>query len=142
MFLYLEYLLPPLPSTERGKRTVIDVDPKNNNRIAYAHGKCVYLVDLQDPSKNEAYTEHSHTCTVARFSPTGFYIASADLTGKVRIWDATQPSHILKAEYQVLSGPIRDLSWDVESRHIIAVGEGREKYRKVNVYLLLNQHLV
>lgn len=123
----LEFLLPPLPSTERGKQTVVDVDPSNPHRIIYAHGKAIYMVDLQDPSRTQAYTEHSHTCTVARFSPSGYYIASGDVTGRVRVWDATQLEHILKGEYQVLGGPIRDLAWDPESKHIIAVGEGREK---------------
>lgn len=106
---------------------MIDVDPANKSRIIYVHGKSVYMVDLEDNGRNFAYTEHSHQSTVARFSPSGYYVASADVSGKVRIWDATQPSHLVKAEFQVLGGPIRDLCWDSESKHIIAVGEGREK---------------
>lgn len=51
-----------------------------------------------------------------------------DVVGNVRIWDSSAP-HKLKAEYRVLGGPIKDLSWDFDSKHIIAVGEGREKYK-------------
>lgn len=71
---------------------------------------------------------------MAKYSPTGYYIASGDVAGKVRIWDATQPSHVLKAEYQVLSGPVKDIAWDADAKHIIAVGEGREKYVKMQKF--------
>ena len=40
-----------------------------------------------------------------------FYIASADKSGKVRIWDTVNKEHILKNEFQPISGPIKDLSW-------------------------------
>lgn len=114
--------------TLRGHPTVFDADPNNGSRIMYAHGKAIYLVVLEDSTKNEVYTEHSYPCTVARFSPNGNYIASGDRAGIVRIWDATQPSHILKGEFQVLGLPVKDICWNAEGTHLIAVGEGREKY--------------
>lgn len=40
-----------------------------------------------------------------------FYIASADKSGKVRIWDTVNQEHILKNEFQPISGPIKDLAW-------------------------------
>ena len=46
----------------------------------------------------------------------GFYIASADKSGKVRIWDTVNKEHILKYEYQPFAGEIRDLAWDGESK--------------------------
>lgn len=113
--------------TERGKQTVFGTDP-TGRKIVYAHGKSIFIVDLQDPSKNESYGEHSYQCTVAKYSPSGYYVASADVAGNVRIWDATQATHALKAEYRVLSGPIRDLEWNAESKHIVVVGEGRESF--------------
>lgn len=52
----------------------------------------------------------------------------SDAAGNVRIWDVTQPEKSLKGEYRVLAGSINDLSWDSESKHLIVVGEGRDKY--------------
>lgn len=56
----------------------------------------------------------------------------------VRIWDTSfltsgfpptslEPP-ILKAEYKTLSGRITDLAWDGESKRIVVVGEGRDKF--------------
>ena len=100
----------------------------------------------------DTYTQHSVPATVAKYAPSGFYIASggelyrlcvrggdrrlcldlhlfvcADQSGKVRIWDTTQKEHILKYEYQPISGPIKDIAWDGESKRIAVCGEGREK---------------
>jgi WD40 repeat protein len=78
-------------------------------------------------TKTDIYTEHSTLTTVAKYSPTSFYIASGDQSGKIRIWDTTQSTHILKGEYPVIGGPIRDIAWDSESKRIAAVGEARER---------------
>jgi WD40 repeat protein len=77
--------------------------------------------------RNELTTEHTATTTVARFSPSGFYCASADVTGNVRIWDATQSENILKLAIRPLSSKINDLAWDGESKRIIVGGEGKDK---------------
>lgn len=89
---------------------------------------------------------------VARYAPSGYYIASggkyvptlivllslmtlyltpiprfADASGKIRIWDTTQKEHILKYEYQPISGKIKDIVWSPDSKRIAVCGEGREK---------------
>lgn len=46
----------------------------------------------------------------------------------VRVWDCAGEDQILKGEYPVISGRINDLAWDGESKRIIAVGEGKEKF--------------
>lgn len=74
------------------------------------------------------YTGHSAAATVARFSPSGFYIASGDVNGNVRIWDTINEEHILKLEVKPFSGKINDVAWDSESKRLIAVGEGKDKY--------------
>lgn len=71
--------------------------------------------------------EHTATTTVARFSPSGFYVASADVTGNVRIWDVTQTENSLKLATRPLSSKINDLAWDGESKRIIVGGEGKDK---------------
>ncbi len=64
---------------------------------------------------------------MARFSPSGFYIASGDVSGKVRVWDAVEAVNT-KGEYPIISGRINDIAWDGDSQRIIAVGDGRERF--------------
>ena len=68
---------------------------------------------------------------MAKYSPSRFYIASADKSGKVRIWDTVNKEHILKNEFQPISGPIKDLAWSSDNQRIVVVGEGREKFGHV-----------
>ena len=68
---------------------------------------------------------------MAKYSPSGFYIASADKSGKVRIWDTVNKEHILKNEFQPISGPIKDLAWSNDNQRMVVVGEGREKFGHV-----------
>ncbi len=55
------------------------------------------------------------------------YTLCADASGKIRIWDTTQKEHILKYEYQPISGKIKDIVWSPDSKRIAVCGEGREK---------------
>jgi WD40 repeat protein len=64
---------------------------------------------------------------VARFSPSGYYVASGDVTGMVRVWDAVEAINT-KGEYAIISGRIADVAWDGDSARIIAVGDGRERF--------------
>lgn len=77
------------------------------------------------------YTEHSCAVNVAKYSPSGFYIASGDSSGKVRIWDTVNKEHILKNEFQPIAGPIKDIAWSADSQRIVVVGEGRERFGHV-----------
>ena len=56
-----------------------------------------------------------------------FFFFFKDVSGKLRIWDTTQAEHILKYEYQSLSGAIKDIAWSEDSKRIVVVGAGREK---------------
>ncbi len=56
-----------------------------------------------------------------------FFQTISDITGKVRIWDTVNKEHILKCEYQPISGKIKDLAWGPESKRMVVGGEGREK---------------
>ena len=69
----------------------------------------------------------TQSTTVARISPSGFYCASGDVAGNIRIWDVTQPENVLKLAIRPLAGRINDLAWDGESQRIIAGGEGKDK---------------
>jgi len=76
----------PLPPVERGRSFVLSGDPKGKNFV-YCAGNSVVIRDIANPSIADIYTEHSAKTTVAKYSPSGFYICSADKSGKVRIWD-------------------------------------------------------
>ncbi|EEC15292.1 guanine nucleotide exchange factor (GBF1), putative [Ixodes scapularis] len=109
---------------------VLGGDPKGKNFL-YTNGNSVIIRDIANPSLCDIYTEHSQMTTVAKYSPSGFYIASADQTGKIRIWDTVQKEHILKNEFQPFVGIVKDLAWSPDSQRIMAVGEGRERFGHV-----------
>lgn len=73
------------------------------------------------------YSEHAHAVKVAKFSPTGKYVASGDAAGKVRVWAWTTPEHSLKVEVPALGADVEDLAWDAESKRLLAVGGGQTK---------------
>ncbi|RAL07575.1 WD40 repeat-like protein [Aspergillus homomorphus CBS 101889] len=89
--------------------------------------KSIFLRSIDNPSIARQYTEHKAQTTVARFSPSGFYVASGDATGIVRVWDCAGEG-ITKGEYSIVNGRINDLAWDGDSQRIIAVGDGKQRY--------------
>ncbi|KIM91564.1 hypothetical protein PILCRDRAFT_810844 [Piloderma croceum F 1598] len=115
------------PATARGVSTKLNAR-KSDSKIIYTNGKSVIIRDLNNPSAAVTYSGHVHNTTVARISPSGYYCASADASGTVRVWDTVGEDQILKGEYKVISGKINDLEWDGESKRIIAVGDGRERF--------------
>ncbi|QPG74660.1 hypothetical protein FOA43_001992 [Brettanomyces nanus] len=119
--------IPANPSTSRGIPVHLTYDAKSD-RIAYASGKCIYLRSVKEPSSCIQYPGHNYTTTVATFAPSGFYVASGDESGNVRVWDCASDDLILKGEYQILSGRINDIAWDADSKRIVAVGDGKERY--------------
>lgn len=90
--------------------------------------KSIFIRSVSNPAEARQYNAHTANTTVAKFSPSGYYIASGDASGTVRVWDAVGEDMITKGEYFVLSGRINDLAWDADSQRIIAVGDGRERY--------------
>lgn len=114
------------PHTKRASSVALSYD-KRSNRLIYPVGKTVVLRSL-DSQTHWVYKGHKANVSVAKVSPTGFYVASGDESGWVQIWDCSQPEMILKSEFQVLAGKINDLVWDSESKRIIAVGHGSDKF--------------
>ncbi|KAF7589103.1 WD40 repeat-like protein [Aspergillus hancockii] len=114
------------PSTSRGQPTQLSSDARGE-RLAYAANKSIFLRSIDNPAIARQYTEHKAQTTVARFSPSGFYVASGDATGMVRVWDCVGEG-ITKGEYGIVNGRINDLAWDGDSQRIIAVGDGKQRY--------------
>lgn len=119
-----------LPRTQRGTPIVLGGDPKGKNFL-YTNGNSVYIRNIENPEICDIYTQHSCAVNVAKYSPSGFYIASGDASGKVRIWDTVNEEHILKNEYQPISGEIKDIAWSPDSQRLVVVGNGRERFAHV-----------
>ncbi|TYI43638.1 hypothetical protein ES332_A01G183600v1 [Gossypium tomentosum] len=113
------------PSTERGRGILISGDPKTNS-ILYCNARSVFIRYLDRPLHVAVYGDHSYPVTVARYSPNGEWIASADVSGIIRIW-GTHNDFVLKNEFKVLSGRIDDLQWSPDGLRIVACGDGEGK---------------
>ncbi|XP_038994147.1 actin-interacting protein 1-2-like [Hibiscus syriacus] len=113
------------PSTERGRGILISGNPKSNS-ILYCNARSVVIRYLDRPLDVAVYGEHSYPVTVARYSPNGEWIASADVSGVIRIW-GTHNDFVLKNEFKVLSGRIDDLQWSPDGLRIVACGDGKGK---------------
>lgn len=114
-----------MPTTERGRGILISGDP-NSNSIVYTNARSVVIMSLQNPLQVSVYGDHAYPATVARFSPNGEWVASADASGTVRIW-GTRNDFVLKKEFRVLSARIDDLQWSPDGLRIVACGEGKGK---------------
>ncbi|KAI4228075.1 MAG: hypothetical protein L6R36_001928 [Xanthoria steineri] len=121
-----ESIWAPSPSTTRGQPTPISADPKGE-RVAYASNKSIFLRSIDIPAVSTQYSGHTTATTVGRFSPSGYYVASGDVSGTVRVWDCVGEG-ATKGEYHIIGGKINDLAWDGDSARIIAVGDGKEKF--------------
>ncbi|KAI5660260.1 hypothetical protein M9H77_29053 [Catharanthus roseus] len=114
-----------VPTTERGRGILISGDPKSNS-ILYTNGRSVIIRYLDRPLEVKVYGDHAYPATVARYSPNGEWIASADVSGTVRIW-GVHNDFVLKNEFKVLSGRIDDLQWSPDCLRIVASGDGKGK---------------
>ncbi|KAF2808021.1 WD40 repeat-like protein [Mytilinidion resinicola] len=114
------------PTTTRGQPTPLSSDPKGE-RVAYASNKSIFLRNIDNPAISKQYTAHTSQTSVARFSPSGYYVASGDVSGTVRVWDCVGEG-ATKGEYHIISGRINDIAWDGDSQRIIAVGDGKERF--------------
>ena len=83
--------------------------------IIYPSGKFIIVRNLNDPADSFIYRGHGHTTTVAKFSPNGFWVASADVSGKVRVWAWDNPEHLTKLETSVFAARVYDLDWDSDA---------------------------
>ncbi|KAK9476850.1 WD40-repeat-containing domain protein [Lipomyces japonicus] len=120
----------PLPSTAKGVSLHVSHDTRTD-RIVYASNKSIHLRSLKNPSESTQYTQHIATTTVAKFAPSGYYVASGDSSGQVKVWDSssiTDDAELTKGTFPIINGRITDLSWDSDSKRIIAVGDGKERF--------------
>jgi len=72
------------------------------------------------------YQEHKYETTCAKFAPSGFYVASADKSARVLIWDCVGEDKVIKLDKQSI-GTIADIAWSDDSKRVAVGGTGREK---------------
>ena len=70
------------------------------------------------------YRGHSAAVSCVKFSPSGSYVASGDVRGRLRIWSYDHDEHLPRLDVQALAGPIRDVCWDHESKRVAVCGDG------------------
>lgn len=75
LYNFSEYTFAALPRTQRGTPLVLGGDPKGKHFL-YTNGNSVIIRDIENPAISDVYTEHSCQVNVAKYSPSGFYIAS------------------------------------------------------------------
>ena len=119
-------MVAPGPLTMRGMPLNLHASPKWG-KLVYGSGKSVVVRSLADPSDCFVYRGHNFLVTCAKFSPTGFWVASGDASGRVRVWSWDHPEHLLKVEIQVMACAVKDIDWDPESKRIVAVGDGTQQ---------------
>lgn len=112
----------PNPSTERGCGVMMSAHP-SKPLIVYPSGKLIVIRDLENSANSFVYRGHLAEATVAKFSPNGAYVASADKSGKVRVWAWTNPQKIIKMETQLFGQGVSDLDWSPDNNKITACGD-------------------
>ena len=122
------------PTTTRGQPLHLSGDAKTGDRIVYCNGNSVVIRKLSDPASVTLYRDHTVATTVARMSPSGFYCASGDVSGTVRVWDTVNEEHITKVEVKALSGAVMDIQWSPDNQRIVAVGDGKERFGHVFIW--------
>ncbi|XP_038071398.1 WD repeat-containing protein 1-A-like [Patiria miniata] len=115
------------PSTTRGSPFILGGDPKGK-KFLYVNEKNVFIRDIENPAICDMYCVPGEFLTVAKYAPSGNYIASAGMSGKVMIWDITQGT--MKYELQPVSYKINDIAW-FNSEQIVVCGEGGDSTSKL-----------
>lgn len=131
--------IPPVPSTERGERCGLDGKAGRifggQSVLSYPSGKHVVVRNIVEkdappllPSSDcklpvMVYRGHLYPVTACKAAPSGAYMVSGDQRGCLRVWALDHDEHLCKYESPMLTGPIRDLEWDGESKRIALCGE-------------------
>lgn len=126
--LTLRHLYAGTPNTTRGEPSRLSVHPTKPS-ITYPSGRVAIVRSLLDPLSSRSFALHAATVTCARFSPCGSWIASADDSGVIRVWNPNTGAQ--KYEIDAMSAAIRDVVFSTDAKYIVAVGDSRGAYGKV-----------
>lgn len=94
----------------------------------YGSGPTVVILNLDNPSTCDVFTGHNAKVTCAKFAPNGYWAASGDANGCVKIWAPDHADKVVKYETQMFSGPVRDIAWNPDSDRVAFCGESAKTY--------------
>ena len=132
----LRGVIAPLPETARGTASQLDAH-EGRGELLYCNGRAVVRRSLVDPYLSEAIHVHTVGAAVARFAPSGEWIASGDASGLVKVWASGAPlaaappsswgpdDHFVKNEAPALGGKISDVRWSPDGTKVACCGDGR-----------------
>jgi WD40 repeat protein len=119
------------PVHRRGERCALDGKkiqqwqgrpaPRKTHCRAQLTGEICCRTRLQLPVM--IYRGHHYAVTSLKLSPSGCYVASGDERGMLRVWAFDHEEHLVRYESVCLTGPLRDIDWDSESKRLAIVGE-------------------
>eukprot|EP00698_Gefionella_okellyi_P008525 TRINITY_DN2115_c0_g1_i1.p1 TRINITY_DN2115_c0_g1~~TRINITY_DN2115_c0_g1_i1.p1 ORF type:complete len:598 (-),score=139.19 TRINITY_DN2115_c0_g1_i1:1179-2972(-) len=120
----LKSIFAPSAGVQRGFTFHLSAHPKKDEFV-YCSGNFVVIRNLKDPGLVDLYTGHQHAPTVAKYSFSGYHVASGDSSGQVRMWDTVNPEHISMTECHPV-GVVSDLAWSNDNQRLVVVGDGKE----------------
>lgn len=128
------------PLAERGQNLHLGYDSKNKDKICYPARCGIVIRSLSDPTDSDVYTGYRGVAntTVAKFSPSGYYVACGSTGGWLNVIASNRNEEgdfIEKAKYEVLSGPIKDVAWSMDNDRLLVVGDGKDSFTRA---LLVN----
>ena len=116
----------PSAFTERTYASNISVSP-DNKWAAYCVGSVIVLRSLEDLKTCKIFQQHKVKTSAVGFSPNGYFAASGDIEGNVKIWFLDDMS--IKKEFnKVLSAKVYGIEWDHESNKLFVFGDGKQAF--------------
>jgi WD40 repeat protein len=119
-----ESFLAPSAKTERSyaSNIAVSIDGK---WMGYTVGKIVSLRSLEDLKTCQIFTGHRDYTSAVSFSPSGEFVASADVTGTVIVWNLQNLTIKQKLE-KIIPGKVFGLDWDQSSEILLVYGNGNK----------------
>ena len=133
----LEGIFSPNPFTIRAQRVKWDLNPKDQNTIAFGCQKNIIFKNLAEPKKSKIVNKLVlNNILCVKYSPNGNYIAIGDDKGGIKIigWSEGNQDFMPKYENEnLMGGPINAIAWTEDGKKIMAVGGGAKRAVAINI---------